>query len=326
MDAVSVIRNNMDVERILNHYNINFKYYGEYIRCCCPIHKGDNETAFVINQDFLWCCHTSDCGAGDVFTLIEILEDVEFPQAVKITANILGIDVDNLIIAERKNDYIKDVEKFLKYIKSKKKKKSTEEYDVKAELFPIKSFRNFSEETLRHFDLNLAHEIELDKKDGGTFKFYKRLVIPIIVNDVKIGVSLRKIRAKDNPKWFHAPPSIETGEILYNIDACKEHDKIIVCEGMFDVWRWHEAGFKNAVCTFGANLTEEQYRMLLRTGKDVIWCYDGDEAGLNATKKAINKMKYKINQWTITMPPGVDPGSCGLDELCNLYEKKERIL
>ena len=37
-------------------------------------------------------------------------------------------------------------------------------------------------------------------------------------------------------------------------------------------------------------------------------------------------MKYKINQWTITMPPGVDPGSCGLDELCNLYEKKERIL
>lgn len=325
MDAVSVIKQNIDVEKILRHYNVDFKYFGDYIRCACPIHNGDNPTAFVINEDFLWSCHTGGCGAGDVFTFIEQMEDLDFPKAVKKVAEILEIDIENLIIAERKNDYLKEVEKFLKYIKSKKKKKTLNEYIPRAELAQVRSFRNFNEKTLQKFELKYAKEIELDKKDGDTFKLYERLVIPIYVNEVQIGVSIRKIRAKDNPKWFHAPHTMETGNILYNIDNCKNDSEIIVCEGMFDVWSWYEAGF-NAVCTFGAHLSEEQYRMLLRTGKNIVWCYDGDNAGLEATKKAIQMMKYKTNQWVIHLPEGADPGNCSSDDLRELYKQKERIL
>ena len=325
MDAVSVIKQNIDVEKILRHYNVDFKYFGDYIRCACPIHNGDNPTAFVINEDFLWSCHTGGCGAGDVFTFVEQMEDLDFPKAVKKVAEILEIDIENLIIAERKNDYLKEVEKFLKYIKSKKKKKTLNEYVPKAELTQVRSFRNFDEKTLQKFELKYAKEIELDKKDGGTFKLYERLVIPIYVNEVQIGVSIRKIRAKDNPKWFHAPHTMETGNILYNIDNCKNDSEIIVCEGMFDVWSWYEAGY-NAICTFGAHLSEEQYRMLLRTGKNIIWCYDGDNAGLEATKKAVQMMKYKTNQWIIHLPEGADPGNCSPDDLRELYKQKERIL
>lgn len=325
MDAVSVIKQNIDVEKILRHYNVDFKYFGDYIRCACPIHNGDNPTAFVINEDFLWSCHTGGCGAGDVFTFIEQMEDLDFPKAVKKVAEILEIDIENLIIAERKNDYLKEVEKFLKYIKSKKKKKALDEYVPKAELTQVRSFRNFDEKTLQKFELKYAKEIELDKKDGGIFKLYERLVIPIYVNDVQIGVSIRKIRAKDNPKWFHAPHTMETGNILYNIDNCKNDSEIIVCEGMFDVWSWYEAGY-NAICTFGAHLSEEQYRMLLRTGKNIIWCYDGDNAGLEATKKAVQMMKYKTNQWIIHLPEGADPGNCSPDDLRELYKQKERVL
>ena len=325
MDAVSVIKQNIDVEKILRHYNVDFKYFGDYIRCACPIHNGDNPTAFVINEDFLWSCHTGGCGAGDVFTFVEQMEDLDFPKAVKKVAEILEIDIENLIIAERKNDYLKEVEKFLKYIKSKRKKKTLNEYVPRAELTQVRSFRNFNEKTLQKFELKYAKEIELDKKDGGTFKLYERLVIPIYVNEVQIGVSIRKIRAKDNPKWFHAPHTMETGNILYNIDNCKNDSEIIVCEGMFDVWSWYEAGF-NAVCTFGAHLSEEQYRMLLRTGKNIVWCYDGDNAGLEATKKAVQMMKYKTNQWVIHLPEGADPGNCSPDDLRELYKQKERIL
>lgn len=325
MDAVSVIKNNIDVEQILRYYNVDFKYYGGYIRCACPIHGGDNPTAFVINEDFLWSCHTGDCGAGDVFTFVELMEDMDFPKAVKKVAEILEIDIENLIIAERKNDYLKEVEKFLKYIKSKKNKKTLGEYIPKADLQQVRSFRNFKEETLKHFQLTCAKEITLESKAGKDFKLYERLVMPIIVNDVQIGVSIRKIRAKDNPKWFHAPPTIETGSILYNIDGCKDSKEIIVCEGIFDVWRWYEAGY-SAVCTFGAHLTEEQYRMLLRSGKDIIWSYDGDSAGLNATKDAVNKMRYKVNQWVIHLPEGADPGNCTIEQLRTFYKEKERIL
>lgn len=328
MDAVSVIKNNLDVEKILRHYNVEFKYFGDYIRCACPIHNGDNPTAFVINEDFLWSCHTGGCGAGDVFTFIEKMEDVDFPKAVKKVAKILEIDIENLIIAERKNDYLKEVERFLKYIKSKKKRESTtlKEYNVRAELSQVRSFRNYKESTLIKFGLKYAKEIELDKKDGGVFSLYERLVIPIIKDGVTIGVSIRKIRAKDNPKWFHSPPNIETGNLLYNIDECKNSNEIIVCEGMFDVWSFYEAGFENTVCTFGAHLSEEQYRILLRSGKDIVWCYDGDSAGLDATKKAVQMMKYKTNQWVMHLPEGADPGNCTPETLQELYKQRERIL
>lgn len=325
MDAVSVIKKNIDVERVLRHYNIDYKYHNDYIRCACPLHNGDNPTAFVINDKFLWSCHTSDCGSGDIFTFIEKMEDVDFPKAVKITAQILGIDIDNLVIAERKDDYLKDVEKFLKYIKSRKKNKDLTEYNVNAELLQVKKFRNFQQETLKKFELMYAKEVTFKTRDNKDFTLYERLIIPIYSNGVKIGVSARKMRAKDNPKWFHAPVNIETGNLLYNIDNCNEGNYIIVCEGIFDVWSWYEAGF-NAVCTFGANLSEEQYRMLLRSGKDIIWSYDGDDAGLKATKKAVEKMRYKANQWIIHFPEGADPGNCTPSQLINLYNEKERVL
>ena len=266
MDAVTLLKQNLDVERVLSHYDVEYKYFGDYIRCPCPIHKGDNPTAFVVNQDFLWVCHTNgDCGKGDVFTFIEKMEELEFPHdfplAVNKLAEILGIDISNLEILERKNDYIKDVEKFLKYMKSKKKeRREFEKYELNAESKQVKVFRNFKEETLIHFGLQYIKEITLDKQSGeGQFTLYERVGIPIKKDGEIIGYSLRKIRAKDNPKWFHIPHTMETGELLYNIDACKEHDSIVVVEGMFDVWAFYEIGITNFVCTFGAHLTDEQY-------------------------------------------------------------------
>lgn len=38
MDAVTLLKENIDVEKVLSHYNINYKYYGDYIRCACPLH------------------------------------------------------------------------------------------------------------------------------------------------------------------------------------------------------------------------------------------------------------------------------------------------
>ena len=84
MDAVGVIKENMNVERILNHYGADFPYYGQFIRSACPIHKGDKPTALGVNEEFLWACQTnSECGVGDVFTFVEKMEDVSVPQAVK---------------------------------------------------------------------------------------------------------------------------------------------------------------------------------------------------------------------------------------------------
>ena len=326
MNAVDVIKENIDVEKILNYYNINYNYHGDYIRCKCPIHNGDNPTAFVVNDKFLWSCHTGDCGNGDVFTFIEKMEDVDFINATKKLAEILDLNINGMIIAERKNTQKKDLENFLKYISSKKKQE-VNVYTPKAELVKVKTFRNYNKSTLEHFEVMYTKEICIDRKDGTSFKLYERIYIPIYEDGKLIGASLRKRRAKDNPKWFHVPQTIKIGSVLYNKDNINTSDEyVIVVEGIFDVFSWYEAGFNNVVCTFGAHLTEEQYRMLLRMGKDVIWCFDGDNAGIIATKQAVEKMRYKVTQWVIQLPEGADPGNCTSEDLKRYFDEKEKII
>ena len=54
-----------------------------------------------------------------------------------------------------------------------------------------------------------------------------------------------------------------------------------------DVIALHEAGFENAVATLGTAITSDQARIFAKYTKKVIICYDSDNAGQNATQKAI---------------------------------------
>ena len=76
------------------------EYIGVELRrnaCACPIHGGDNKTAFTVSRDAqLWHCFTrAECGGGDVITLIQKVELCDVAQALRIAAQIAGIDDDN---------------------------------------------------------------------------------------------------------------------------------------------------------------------------------------------------------------------------------------
>ena len=67
------------------------KRVGSSHRCTCPIHSGDNPTAFAIKGD-RWQCHTrSECGGGDVIDLIAKIEGLEIGAAIKLAAEYAGI-------------------------------------------------------------------------------------------------------------------------------------------------------------------------------------------------------------------------------------------
>ena len=80
MDATTLIQQHLDVEALLEHYGFNnIHNNGDIIRACCKLHGGDNPTAFVINKNTgLWYCHTGECGGGDVFTLVQKFEGINF--------------------------------------------------------------------------------------------------------------------------------------------------------------------------------------------------------------------------------------------------------
>ena len=122
-------------------------------------------------------------------------------------------------------------------------------------------------------------------------KFRSRLMFPVI--DVRgdiVGFGGR-VLDKSEPKYMNTPETITYSKrrILYGIHLAKKTKRpnIILCEGNIDVITLHQAGFDNAVASMGTALTTEQTRLLSRYTKELVLCYDNDNAGRAATQKAI---------------------------------------
>ena len=324
MDAVSLLSKHIDVEKLLNHYGFEkISHHGDFIRACCKIHGGDNPSSFVINRDtHLWFCHTGSCGGGDVFTLVQKMENVDFPSAVRWLANFFDVDIKNLRITERKAQHIEDLKKFIKMMKGRRKK-DLQTFTIQEEIKEVAKYRNFNEETLKHFGLGYVESVNLKKRNGEDYTLLHRLVFPIIFNNIQVGISFRRIKSTDYPKWSHQPAHIETKNILYNYDNVIGESVVVVCEGISDVWAFYEIGVP-AVATFGAHITEEQYKLLLRTGADLVFAFDGDEAGKTVTQRALKMFKYKANLSVLHLNDGEDPESLTREELKKRYEQREK--
>lgn len=308
MDALTYLNETVKIEDILEYYGFEGLHEdGNMIRGCCKIHDGDNKTAFVANRENnLWYCHTGGCGGGDAIALVQQLEKCDFVTAVKRVAEICNVDINNYKIVEHQQSHIKEVKKFIALMKSKKKKQTLKEYQFAGEFKEIQKFREFHIDTINHYGMVYIDNVSLKNKAGNEYTLRNRLLIPIIQNGIQVGGSIRRIKSEDNPKWLHQPAEIETSNILYNYDIAKHDDVIVICEGIFDVWAFYEAGV-HAVCTFGAHISQEQYKLLMRTGAELVLAFDGDKAGATATQKAIEMFKNKATLYVLPFDEGQDP-------------------
>lgn len=327
MDAVTLLNEHVEIEKLLEHYDFNkMKSEGSMIRSCCKLHDGNNPTAFVVNiETGLWFCHTSDCGGGDIYTLVQKMEELSFSDAVKWVASFFHVDIANLEIAERKAAHVQELKKWVKLMRDRSTRRIFEPFTISEDIREVSKFREFRPETLEKFGLGHVNEVTLRKRDDTAYTLKNRLVIPIIQNGVQIGMSFRRVRNSDIPKWSHQPAHIQTGELLYNYDAVQGEMKIAVVEGIFDVWAYDEIGVP-AVCTYGAHLTDAQYRLLIKTGADLVFSFDADEAGDLATQKAINLFRFKANMETVNFQSGEDPENIPRELLNERYRGKTKRL
>lgn len=320
MDVVEALHKIIDYNTLLKHYNFDkIRSDGEMIRACCKIHGGNNSTAFVVNNETkLWFCHTGGCGGGDAIKLVRILDECTFKEAVNKLAGIFGLDTSNMKLKKVEPKYsIKDIPVY-------KKPTPLTEFKVEVETKNILKFRKFLPSTIEHFGLKFVERIGLVKRNGEPYTLKDRLLFPIIQNGIQVGVSLRKIHGKDYPKWSHQPVNLPTKELLYNYDGTKDSTVIVVCEGILDVWAYHEIGVK-AVATFGAHITDQQYQTLLKTGTDLVLSFDGDNAGRIARNKAVQIFRNKCTLYDVNFANGEDPENISREELKTRYANKKRI-
>lgn len=323
------IKDSIDPISILQYYGFkHIRNYGDTIRACCGIHNGDNETGFVWNlNNNLWYCYTGDCGGGDIYDLVMMMEGIDFKSAVYKLAEIADLNIDGITF-QRNFNAISEQRKWLEKEKQKHILSLEKEY---VNLIPHKKYRvdEIEENILTHrfkpetFDFYNSYFARIFPTEDKLYE--NKLVIPIIKSGICHGVALRDYTGLAKSKWLYQPKGIKMNAILYNFDEAKQIiednnlNDIVLTEGIFDVWAYHEAGIDNVVCVFGSNLSNEQEKLILRAGVNVVLSFDNDDAGNKCKAKAIKMLKDKTEVKQIYLPDGKDPCDLDRETLHKLY-------
>jgi DNA primase len=118
--------------------------------------------------------------------------------------------------------------------------------------------------------------------------------------------------ATGKPKYYNAP-GMRKGQLLYNYDQALRQPLVVVVEGVTDVWRVGPAG----VALFGKSASPEQARLLAAGwhGKPVVVLLDADAADEAEKVRRQVAALHPEQVVVVTLPDGLDPGSCPRDEL-----------
>jgi hypothetical protein len=118
--------------------------------------------------------------------------------------------------------------------------------------------------------------------------------------------------AEDIPKYF-TMPGLRKSQLLYNEDLARRQPLVVICEGVTDVWRVGPAG----VALFGKTASRQQLLRLTAgwMGKPAVVLLDAD-AQADAEELATSLWPFFRDRLVrVTLPDGMDPGSCSRDEL-----------
>lgn len=293
-EKLDYLKSSIEPRYLLENLGISFEHdTHREIRCGCPIHHGDNKTAFRFNKDTrTWVCFTHKCHeshGNDIIGLIKGVTGKDFTESVNYLKFLMG-DTNEVDYIEAKRK--REMSNFMQsYDNVNLKPISVNEVSLdKFKCLRTDYFykMGFSNSTLDHFEV----------AGGWTDKYnLQREIIPIRDhNNVLMAYSLRDIREniEDDDFKYILTTGFDKQNCLYNLNNAKNFCDtlpIIVVEGFKSVWRLHECGIKNVVSTIGAGITEGQQLLLCRYAlKGAVIMFDNDKAGVEATIKAYNDL------------------------------------
>ena len=168
-----------------------------------------------------------------------------------------------------------------------------------------------------------------DPVDNLNDRFKDRVMFPIHdANGHPIAFSGRALHTEDKtvPKYLNSPetPIFNKRRVLFNLDKAKatirQTKSVILFEGFMDVLAAYRAGVKNGVASMGTSLTDEQIGILAHQARKLSICYDGDDPGQNATKRALEIIRpsERFDLEVINLPDKLDP-----DEVVKKYGEEK---
>jgi len=330
--TINEIRNSVDIVDVISSY-LPLTSKGKNYFGVCPFHDDKNPSMSVSREKQIYTCFS--CGAtGNVFKFISDYENISFIESVKKCADIAGISINIGSFKEKKKhqelyDIYELSQKFYQNNINTEKGKKAKEYLHQ---------RNLSDEIIKEFEIGLSlNEKDLltkllksKKYDDNTLirsglvnennyelndVYRNRIMFPLYdLNGKVIGYNGRVYNGETENKYVNSKETdiFKKRELLYNYHRAREEARkkkqIIIMEGPMDVIRAHTIGVKNCVAALGTAFGREQAMLVRKLSNNVILCFDGDAAGLKATKGAIEELtKLGINPKIVRLENNSDP-------------------
>ncbi len=346
-DEIDHIRSSVDIVDVVSRY-IPLVPKGRNYFGVCPFHDDKNPSMSVSREKQIYTCFS--CGAtGNVIKFVEDYENVSFIEAMKILAGIAGISLDLGEIKKQtsSNHVLYDIyDLSFKFYRNnissalgKKAKAYLKNRDIDESI--IKEFgiglALKDHDTLfqllsgKKYDLNVLMKSGLVSRNdmGYVDIYYNRIMFPLWdISGRVVGFSGRIFNGEqDVSKYVNTRETeiFKKGELLYNYHRAKEEarkeNKVIIMEGFMDVIRAHTIGIKNVIAMMGTAVTKDQALLIKRMARDIILCFDGDEAGQKATISCAEELlKIGVTPKVVALESGMDP-----DEYIQKYGKERFI-
>lgn len=331
-EVVNDLRQNADIVRVVGSY-VNLTPKGQYHFGLCPFHNEKSPSFSVTQNKQMYHCF--GCGAsGNVYTFIMQIERLTFKEAIEFLADLTSYKLPTTYentkdIAEKrelleihklannlyKNNLYQEDKIALDYLKARNIS------DESIEKFSL-GFSSRNSNFLLNYLLSEGFDLQTIEKSGlvingknGYFdRFYGRVIFPIQDTQNKvIGFGGRALRDDTKAAKYLNSNSTQIfykDRTLYGLNFAKSSKKndFLLVEGYLDVIKMHQFGYDNAIASLGTAFNQNHVRTINQYNKEITICFDNDEAGLNATRKAISILEVnRPNTKVLRVKDAKDP-------------------
>lgn len=332
-DTLHQILDKADILAIVGQY-VTLEKSGKNYFGICPFHDDTNPSMSVSPDKKIFKCFS--CGAGgNTVQFVSRIENIPFAKAMQKVGESVGIQVDlhmdkDYAQKAKYYDIMDQATNFYQFfLQNTEQGKQANQY---------LAARGITSEVIEHFEIGLSPkennllflalekagvlpldmiELGLVKRDKDYYDVFKdRIIFPIAdLNGNKVGFSGRIYdKQTSSHKYVNSPETLifKKSQTLYNYhraaNEIKKLDMVFVFEGFMDVIAAYRANVINAIATMGTALTQEHVQAIRKLTKRVVLCFDGDQAGIEASKRASQiLLSSGVEVKIVLFPDGMDP-------------------
>ncbi len=148
-------------------------------------------------------------------------------------------------------------------------------------------------------------------------RFRDRIMYPIRDSRGRVIGFGGRVLGDDKPKYLNSPetPVFHKGEELYGLFEAKQKlkkpERFVIVEGYMDVIALAQSGIHYCVATLGTATSAAHLRTLFKQVPEVVFCFDGDNAGREAAWRALQQALPLLEDGRsarfLFLPEGEDP-------------------